>query len=263
MALRTENTESARLADAQAIGENLRSDILPVSPGRIPVVSASPIRSYKVSVGQNSVQVPLIFSTKGYRSFSAVFTNTGVSNAFQFEGSNDMVKWTLIIMRGYPFDNVGSFIADNSLPTSLWQNCNYRFVRIFRSSVAASQMNTITVNLSDTPITPNAENSYGDWSVASASKADTSAVTIRAAQSASRRNSINYISISNAGTGAAKVSLLDGAGGAVLWVRNVPAGGSAEYAFPKPIIGTAATLIQMTVTGTNHDLQYYISGGIK
>ena len=253
----------SRQLDAQAIVSELRSLPLAVSSGKSPVIITPKTREYKKSLGQNMEQVPFISSTKGYRSFSAVFTNTGVSNTFEFQGSNDLVKWTVIVLRGYPFDNVTTFFADNSLPTSVWQNCNYKFIRLFRTSVSASQMNTFVVNLSDVPITPNSENSYGDWSVANASKTDTTSVTIRAAQSASRRNSINYISISNAGTGAAKVSLLDGSGGAILWIKNIPPGGSVEYSSPKPIIGTAGTLIQMTVAGTNHDLQYLISGGIK
>jgi hypothetical protein len=234
--------------------------------GRMITITTPKIRKYKFSVGQNTDQVPIkAIPTAGYRSFSATISNTGVSNDYWFEGAHDPVNgpWTKITMFGYPFNNVDQVRADNNLPTNLWQNCYYPFIRFFRGAVSASQMNTVWIQLSDVSVLPQTA-LYGEWPYVNISKTDTTAVTIRAAQSGSRKNAIHYLSISNSGTGAAQIAILDGSGGAAIYSKSVPVGGSIEFSnITSPVTGSLGTLLQLTVAGSNHNLQITIAGHTK
>lgn len=102
-----------------------------------------------------------------------------------------------------------------------------------------------------------------DWTYAAASGGilnTTTAVTVKAAGAASIRNYITGLQVMSEALGTAtELAVRDGAAGTVLWRIKVPTGGlpMTEVAFPTPLKGTAATLLEVvTLTATTTGAVY-------
>lgn len=91
----------------------------------------------------------------------------------------------------------------------------------------------------------------GNWKYAAAAAGITNsavAVTIKAAGGAGVKNYITGIEFVHEALGAAtEFCIRDGAGGAVLWRSYIPVGvfGRVAVTFPSPLVGTAATLLEI------------------
>lgn len=104
------------------------------------------------------------------------------------------------------------------------------------------------------------------WSYAAASGGidnTTTAVTIKAATTGAR-NYITDIQVSHATLGAAtELAIRDGAGGTVLWrmTLGTVANENISVSFKTPIVGTAATLLEVvTLTAVTGDVLFNAQG---
>lgn len=106
-----------------------------------------------------------------------------------------------------------------------------------------------------------------NWTYAAAASGitnTTAAVTIKTAAAAGIRNCISALQINAGPLGAAtEVAVRDGAGGAVLWRGFLgTAGGVIDVQFPVPLIGAAATLLEVvTLTATVTGAVYFNAQG--
>lgn len=83
----------------------------------------------------------------------------------------------------------------------------------------------------------------------------TTAVTIKTAAAAGVKNAIDSIQLTTtAFTASVPLAIRDGAGGTVLWALTVPTAGFLQpvtIVFEQPIVGTAATLLEVLTTTAN------------
>lgn len=93
----------------------------------------------------------------------------------------------------------------------------------------------------------------------------TTAVTIKAAAGAGLRNYVTGLDIHwDALTNATEVAIRDGAGGSAIWRMKIPSGaaGREVITFPRPIRGTAATLLEVvTITASGAGAVYFNANG--
>jgi hypothetical protein len=108
-----------------------------------------------------------------------------------------------------------------------------------------------------------------DWNYAAASGGianTTTAVTIKAAGASGIKNYLTAIDLMcEALTNATEVAIRDGAGGTVLWRTKVGTGGllgGRHIYFPNPLVGTAATLMEvLTITASGAGACYFNASG--
>lgn len=106
-----------------------------------------------------------------------------------------------------------------------------------------------------------------NWQYAAAASGianTTTAVTIKTAGAAGVRNCISSLQLFAGALGAGtEVAVRDGAGGTVLWRGFVStAGANIAVHFPVPLIGTAATLLEVvTLTATITGAVYFNAQG--
>jgi hypothetical protein len=105
------------------------------------------------------------------------------------------------------------------------------------------------------------------WSYAGATGGidnSATAVAFRASAGAGLRNYITDIQISHATLGAAtELAIRDGAAGTVLWrmTLNTVANENISVSFKTPLVGTAATLLEVvTLTGVTGDVIFNAQG---
>lgn len=83
----------------------------------------------------------------------------------------------------------------------------------------------------------------------------TTAVTIKTAAAAGVKNVIDSIQLTTtAFTASVPLAIRDGAGGTVIWALTVPTAGFLQpvtIVFEQPLIGTAATLLEVVTTTAN------------
>jgi hypothetical protein len=83
----------------------------------------------------------------------------------------------------------------------------------------------------------------------------TTAVTIKTAGAAGVKNAIDSIQLTTTAFGASvPLAIRDGAGGTVLWALTVPTAGFLQpvtIVFEQPIVGSAATLLEVVTTTAN------------
>lgn len=93
----------------------------------------------------------------------------------------------------------------------------------------------------------------------------TTAVTIKAAAGAGLRNYVTGLDIHwESLTNATEVAIRDGAGGSAIWRMKIPSGaaGREVITFPRPIRGTAATLLEVvTLTASGAGAVYFNANG--
>jgi hypothetical protein len=115
---------------------------------------------------------------------------------------------------------------------------------------------------------PSVTKTTTDWSYAAAASGivnTTSAVTIKAAASTGIRNYITSIDfMSESLTNATELAIRDGASGTVLWRTKIPATTVTrqQVVFPKPLFGTAATLLEVvTLSASGTGAVYFNATG--
>lgn len=204
-------------------------------------------------------QVMLTFEMTGFASFCIQFL--GDTNGFIIQGSNDLIQWTQIDTRalgGWEAPTGNVFLQDNLAPILVAGNKQTRFVRVSTNGVpSSSRVSSVVALLSQVPIAPmKPQRSYGPdtaWSYVppSGGIVNTTAVTVKTAIAASKRNIVTNMQLDNGGATGTEVILTDVGASAVVWRGYAPPGSSRQVSFDPPLRLTANSALSVTLTAAS------------